>query len=171
MGAGGTTRRKPALGERPITGRMVLVALIGFFGFVTLVNIVMVRAAITTFGGVDTPSSYQAGLAFKAEEAEAAAQAARDWNVSAQIEPTASGSSFSLDVRDAGGRPVTGADIAARLTHPIDERRDIAIRLSEAGAGTYFGRVSADPGHWTLDIEISKNGERLFRSRNRLTVE
>ena len=69
---------------RPITGRMVLAALVAFFGFVMLVNIVMVRAAITTFGGVDTPSSYQAGLAFKAEEAEAAAQAARNWTVEAE---------------------------------------------------------------------------------------
>ena len=53
--------------------------LLGFFGLVIVVNLVMVRAAISTFGGVDTPSSYQAGLAFKAEEAAAAAQNARGW--------------------------------------------------------------------------------------------
>ena len=44
-------------GERRFTGRMALVLLIGFFGFVTVVNIVMIGAAISTFGGVDTPSS------------------------------------------------------------------------------------------------------------------
>ena len=62
---------------RPLTGRAVLAMLLGFFGLVIAVNLVMVRAAISTFGGVDTPSSYQAGLAFKAEEAAVAAQDAR----------------------------------------------------------------------------------------------
>jgi nitrogen fixation protein FixH len=44
---------------------MVLAMLIGFFGLVIAVNLVMVRAALSTFGGVDTPSSYQAGLHFR----------------------------------------------------------------------------------------------------------
>jgi len=156
---------------RPITGRMVLAALVAFFGFVMLVNIVMVRAAITTFGGVDTPSSYQAGLAFKAEEAKAAAQVARNWTVEARIAPTADGNALSFEVRDAAGRPVTGADVVARLAHPIDERRDVPVVVLEAGAGVYSGRVAADPGQWTLDIAIAKGGERLFRSRNRITLE
>ena len=60
--------------------------LVAFFGLVMVVNVVMVKAAISTFGGVDTQSSYQAGLAFKAEEAAAAAQNARDWPVDATLE-------------------------------------------------------------------------------------
>jgi nitrogen fixation protein FixH len=150
---------------------MVLVALVGFFGFVMLVNIVMVHAAITTFGGVDTPSSYQAGLAFRAEEDAALAQAARNWQVDARIAPTAEGAALYFDVRNTAGRPVTGVDVAARLTHPVDQRRDIAVVVSETGAGIYSGRVAADPGQWTLDLEIARAGERLFRSRNRITIE
>lgn len=165
------TRQAPADGGNRITGRMVLFVLIGFFGFVMLVNVVMVHAAITTFGGVDTPSSYQAGLAFRAEEREAAEQAARAWDVTARISPTASGASISILVQDHEGRPVTGADVAARLTHPIDERRDIALAVSELGSGAYAGRGPSEPGRWTLDIEISKGGERLFRSRNRVMIE
>ena len=42
-------------GQKPLTGRSVLFMLIAFFGLVIAVNIVMVRAAISTFGGVDTP--------------------------------------------------------------------------------------------------------------------
>lgn len=166
-----STRQAPENGERRITGRMVLFALIGFFGFVMLVNIVMVHAAITTFGGVDTPSSYQAGLAFRAEELEAAAQAARAWDVTARISPTASDTSIAILVKDHDGRPVAGADVAARLTHPIDERRDVALVVSEEGSGAYSGRGASEPGRWTLDIEISKDGERLFRSRNRVMIE
>lgn len=171
MSPGISSRRPRVRGERQITGRTVLIALIGFFGFVMVVNVVMVRAAITTFGGVDTPSSYRAGLAFKAEEAEAAAQAARDWDVDARIAPTAEGVSVTLEVRDAAGKPVVGADVAARLAHPVDERRDVAVAVSETGPGVYAGRAAAEAGQWTLDVAIARGGERLFRSRNRIAIE
>lgn len=163
--------RNTARGGRQITGRTVLFSLIGFFLFVTLVNVVMIKAAISTFGGVDTPSSYQAGLAFKEDEFEADAQEARGWQVSADIKPIAAGASIAINVLDGAGAPVTGADIAARLAHPIDERRDVAIEMTEIGSGAYSGRGSAESGQWTLDIDISKGGERLFRSRNRVMIK
>ena len=63
-----TDKRAPA---RPLTGRTVLFCLIGFFSVVAGVNAVMIRAAVSTFGGVETSSSYQAGLAFAREAAAA----------------------------------------------------------------------------------------------------
>lgn len=168
----GVSRRSANVGsERRLTGRMVFAMLIGFFGFITVVNIVMIRAAITTFGGVDTPSSYQAGLAFKAEEVAAAAQEARDWNVTARIAPAANGAAVSIDVLDAAGQPIAGAEVVARLAHPIDERKDIVIAVREIGSGNYVGTAPAAPGQWNLDIEVSKRGERLFRSLNRVMIE
>jgi nitrogen fixation protein FixH len=158
-------------GERRFTGRMALVLLIGFFGFVTLVNIVMIRAAVTTFGGVDTPSSYQAGLAFTADEAAAKAQARRDWNVTAEIGSNAQGALISIDVQDGAGQAVTGAEVEAHLAHPIDERKDVILAIREVGSGKYAGRAEAVAGQWKLDIEVSKRGERLFRSQNRVSIE
>ena len=92
--------RIPAVGSandngRPLTGRMVLVLLLAFFGLVTVVNVFMIRAAISTFGGVDTPSSYEAGLNYKAEESVAAAQSARHWDVSASLVPSHSSTPVS----------------------------------------------------------------------------
>ena len=52
----------------------MLIALVVFFGVVAGVNGIMIRAAVTTFGGVETGSSYQAGLAFERELAAAQAQ-------------------------------------------------------------------------------------------------
>jgi nitrogen fixation protein FixH len=59
---------------KEVTGRMVLLCLIGFFFVVVGINAVMVRVAVSTFGGVETDSSYKAGLAF-AKEAQAAHRA------------------------------------------------------------------------------------------------
>src|SRR5262245_30122302 len=71
-------------GEFQVTGRMVLAALLGFFGLVAGVNAAMIYAAVSTFGGVETESSYRAGLAFAREAATVAAQDARHWSVTAK---------------------------------------------------------------------------------------
>lgn len=159
-----------AASDRPLTGRAVLLMLVAFFGLVIAVNVVMVRAAISTFGGVDTPSSYQAGLVFKAEEAAASAQNARGWRVTARLNPSPEAIVATMDIHDAAGLPVAGADVVARLAHPIDERRDVALAVNEIGAGEYRGKGAVASGQWILDIEITKGGERLFRSRNRVVI-
>ena len=51
-----------------------LVRLVTFFAIVAAVNAVMMTAAITTFGGVETGSSYQAGLTFARDNSAVQAQ-------------------------------------------------------------------------------------------------
>jgi len=157
--------------ERQLTGRHVLMMLIGFFGLVFAVNIAMVRAAITTFGGVDTPSSYEAGLQFKAEEARARAQDARDWTVTGHLAPSGDRQVVSVDVRDASGAPVTGIAVAARLMHPIDQRRDVTVVLNQTGPGVFRGSAAVSAGRWRLELVVARNGEQLFRSENRVMVK
>ncbi|HMN87265.1 MAG TPA: FixH family protein [Bauldia sp.] len=167
--------RTPAVsggsGERQLTGRMVLAMLVGFFGLVMVVNVFMIRAAISTFGGVDTPSSYKAGLAYKSEEAAAAAQDARNWKVEARLTHADGSEVVTIDVLDDAGRPVAAAEVSARFAHPVDERRDVVVPLVEIAPGTYSGSGSATAGQWVLDIEVSKAGERLFRSQNRVFLD
>ena len=61
--ADATIPRRP----RELTGRAVLLILLAFFGVVIAVNLIMARYAVSTFAGVETESSYKAGLAFTAE--------------------------------------------------------------------------------------------------------
>ena len=46
-------------GGRPkeVTGRMVLACLLAFFAVVAGVNALMIRAAVSTFGGVETENA------------------------------------------------------------------------------------------------------------------
>lgn len=155
---------------RPLTGRAVLAMLVAFFAVVMVVNVFMMRAAISTFGGVDTPSSYQAGLVFKADEAAARAQAARDWNVTAHLSAIAGGDAIVIDVHDGDGRPVIGADLSVRLVHPIDERQDVDVAMQEIGGGAYRGAAPVELGRRILDIVVARNGETLFRSHNRIVI-
>jgi nitrogen fixation protein FixH len=160
-----------ASGGRELTGRMVLLMLVGFFGLVMVVNVFMMEAAISTFGGVETPSSYKAGLAYKAEEAAAAAQNARNWKVDANLTSAAGGEVVTIDVLDGAGQPVVNAEVSARFAHPIDERNDVIVPLREIAPGTYSGGGAASPGQWILDIAVAKGGERLFRSQNRVILD
>jgi nitrogen fixation protein FixH len=158
--------------QRPfeVTGRFVLVCLVGFFVAVAAVNAVMMRFAVTTFGGVETESSYKAGLAFKAETAASVAQQARSWKVDVRIEPAGEGVVVNLVVRDAAGVVVPHLVAGVSLTHPADRRRDVAMTVSEQSAGVFRAVGQGTAGRRTLVIDLSRNGERVFRSVERVVV-
>lgn len=155
---------------RQLTGRTVLICLILFFAVISIVNGIMIRAAISTFGGLETGSSYQAGLAFRQEAEAARAQDARHWQVRADVRLADGGTLVELDARDASGRPLTGLEATASLHRPTDRRADLAVSMREHGAGHFRGTAGSAPGQWDLVIELSRDGERMFRSRNRVVL-
>ena len=115
---------------RVLTGRAVLIWLLAFFGIVFAINAVLVQAAISTFGGVETLSSYKAGLQFEHEASLAQRQDARHWQINGTLTRDHAGEAV-LDViaRDAQGAPLRGLTADARLAHPADDRLDHAIEI------------------------------------------
>jgi nitrogen fixation protein FixH len=160
--------RDPA--AREITGRTVLFSLLAFFGVVITVNGVMAVAAVSTFGGLETESSYKAGLAFAGEVAAAQAQEARHWRVEASLAPAADGTNIQILARGADGRPLAGLEAAAIVLHPTYQRLDHTIRMAEDSPGHFSGRAALEPGQRDVVIELSRGGERLFRSKTRVVL-
>jgi nitrogen fixation protein FixH len=156
---------------REVTGRMVLFCLIGFFAVVATVNAVMIRYAISTFAGTTTDSSYRAGLAYKSEEAEAAAQTALHWAVDGRIARTAPGEALlTVDVKDDRQAFVPGIEVAAKLVHPLNARFDRDIVLKQLSAGQFRGTTDAEPGQWMLMLDVTRDRSRLYRSVSRLVL-
>ena len=63
-----------AMSAKPVlTGRKVLLLLVGFFSIVFLVNGVMIHLALKTFPGVEDARPYERGLAYDREIAQALA--------------------------------------------------------------------------------------------------
>jgi nitrogen fixation protein FixH len=155
---------------RPITGWTVLAAMVAFFTVVVVVNLVMVRFALTTFGGLEVESSYKAGLAFSRETADARAQDARNWKVDARILPRGEGALIEVAALDSAARPLAGFEVSAKLVHPTDRRRDRVVPLREDIPGIYRGNTEGQPGRWDLVIEIAKDRARLFRSKSRVQL-
>jgi nitrogen fixation protein FixH len=158
------------MAPRPVTGQMVLFCLIGFFGVVAAANAIMIRAAVSTFGGVETASSYQAGLTFSREAAAAQAQDELHWQVKANVRPMADATLIEIDARDAAGLPLAGLDAVARLERPTDRRADQTVELRDHAPGQFRGVTAPATGQWDLVIELSREGERVFRSRNRVVL-
>jgi nitrogen fixation protein FixH len=156
--------------SRELTGRTVLICLLFFFAVVAGVNAVMIRAAVSTFGGVETESSYQAGLAFAGEIAAAEAQDALHWQVEARLSAGDGTTLVELTVKDAGNQPLADVQATGRLAHPTDTRADHVLSFDEDASGKLRGHADAVHGQWILEIELSRAGERLFRSKNRVFV-
>ena len=55
---------------------------------------------------------------------------------------------------------------------PPIKRADRAFTLGERTAGRYSGDASdVAAGIWDLEVEADRGGERLFRSKNRITLD
>jgi nitrogen fixation protein FixH len=161
--------KKARRGE--MTGAKVLIWLVAFFGVVFAVNTVLVRAAISTFGGVETTSSYQAGLKFETDVATAQRQDALHWQVAGKLVRDKAGlAALDVAARDEKGAPLAGLTADARLAHPADERLDHVIPLRPAGAGSFRGSAEAPAGQWDLVIDLYRGEARVFRSRSRVTL-
>ncbi len=164
------TERYAGRAPRKVTGWMVFGCLVAFFGVVAGVNAVLIGFAVSTFGGVETKSSYEAGLAFAREIAAVHAQDARGWQVRAAIRPTADGRRVEIEARDAAGLAV--GNVAARVTlaHPTDRRADRVVDMTLASPGRFVGTAAIGPGQRDLVIELSRDGAQMFRSKSRVIL-
>ena len=169
----GRTRASNPRAPRPreITGRMVFALLLAFFGVVIGANAFLAHEALSTFGGVEIDSPYRAGQLFEREVAMAKAQDAQHWQVDAIVTPAANrGTLLDVVARDAAGAPLVGMTATAVFTRPTDRRLDRAVAVVEDSAGRFRGSVDIAAGQWDLVIELSRDGDRLFRSKNRVVV-
>jgi nitrogen fixation protein FixH len=157
---------------RPFTGWMALAILVGFFGTIFCANAFLVFYAISTFSGEQEASPYEHGLAYDKDIAAARAQEARGWRVSVNALRPQSGAPALIDItmRDADDQPIQGLAVTAALEFPADKKLDRHATVNEAEPGDYRADASMRPGQWDLVIEARRDGERLFRSRNRIVL-
>ena len=165
------SRTKADTQDRELSGWTVLFSLVAFFLVVASVNGIMIAAAVTTFGGVETESSYKAGLAFAREIAAANAQEARHWQVHASVARAGERADVLVTARDADGRPLADVVALVRLSHPTDRRLDQIVDMTADGAGRFRGAAAIAAGQWDLVIDLDRKDDRVFRSRNRVILK
>jgi nitrogen fixation protein FixH len=155
-----------------ISGRTVLFSLLAFFGVVICANVVMATLAISTMPGTEVDSPYLAGIKYNAEISAAREQAGRGWRMASHVERDADGRAIvRVEARDGDGAPLTGLAVTVRLVRATDKRADRIVALTERPGGNYFGETAdVAAGSWDLEFEADRRDQRLFRSKNRVTL-
>lgn len=125
-----------------------------FFGVVIAVNVLMARFAVSTFGGVVVENSYVASQHFNTWLDEAKAEKALGWKA---LFGRDGKDRVAIDLRDAAGKPLTGATVTAVAEHPLGLRHDENLTFREEAPGRY-GAV-LDAGRWRLRLAANLGGK------------
>lgn len=160
----------PRLIPECIEGRHVLLALLGFFGIMFLVNGIFLYYAVGTFNGFETRDAYRTGLNYNARIASDEAQASLGWRPLARYEGEAG--RIVVEVRDTRGRAVAGLSVSGEVRRPATDKEDNTVVLAEVSPGRYEAPISLAAGRWVLSAQAFEGGRSAatFRMKQRLWV-
>lgn len=158
-------------GERVITGRMVLIGLIAFFGVIFAVNGTMLALALKTNTGMVANEPYRKGLKYNERIAAEQRQQALGWKSEITVDAKAKRIVAVLTGRD--GAPLTGLQATAKVGLAVTDREDSSATLSETAPGRYEAAVEiADAGNFIADLEVTDPNDSsqgvVYRARRRL---
>ncbi len=157
-------------GERRLTGRHVLAAMLVFLAVVFAVNAAMIYAALSTYSGVVAAEPYRKGLHYNERILAEERQRQRNWREALRIAPDGW---ITLVITGADGEPIGNLNVEVAIGRPSTNREDVKLRLL-ANAGRYRGQIAPlPPGAWIVGLEARSagaDGEPIFRARQRLWV-
>ncbi len=136
------------------TGRRMAIVMIGFFGVVLAVNLLMAHYAASTFSGTVVDNSYVASQSYNRWLGEARTQAALGWKVVVDVDP-------ARHVQITVGGPdgaLTGAQVRAVARHPLGRIADQPLVFRALGNGRFVATQALLPGRFRLRIHVSSGG-------------
>ncbi|MBB3910465.1 FixH family protein [Sphingomonas desiccabilis] len=140
---------RPAPARR-FTGWHMLAILLGMFGTIIAVNVVMARFAVGTFGGTVVDNSYVASQKFNHWLAEARAQEALGWKLQTRVDE---GRILRITTSSPMG-PLYAATMDAVAIHPLGRAPERKLHFVNAGGGTFASQQPLPEGRWLLRIEV-----------------
>jgi nitrogen fixation protein FixH len=156
--------------ESRLTGKHILLILLGFFALVGVVNAAFVYFAVSTGPGEERGASYEVGLRYNNMLAEERTQNALQWRHQSQI---AQGSRLRVSVTDNAGTPVPHLAVTGTFGRPATNIADRSLVFKEVDAGLYeapLGQIQ--PGSWVLSFVAEKArpgaGSSTYRVKERL---
>lgn len=142
---------KSEMKQGSFTGRHMTGILVSFFGVVILVNFLMARFAVATFGGAVVDNSYVASQKFNGWLADARKQDALGWAVVTRLD-----AARRVHVSVSKSRePIADAALSATLSHPLGQAAERRFNFEETTAGEFVSRQPVPIGRWTLHLRFS----------------
>jgi nitrogen fixation protein FixH len=78
---------------------------------------------------------------------------------------------LTATVKDKAGQALAGLDASLHFISPVSRKLDQTVAATAIADGVYSGAALLSHGRWDVEIDLKRGDERLFRSRNSLTVE
>lgn len=156
---------------RPITGRMVLIWALSFFGIILAANALLVFFALDTWPGLSTDKAYEEGLAYNRTLEAANRQANMGWTSAVVFDGALQSGAVRVRLNGPDGSPVSGVTVRVTLRRPVVEGFDVSASLNEAAPGVYAAPVQLPkPGRWHAAVEARRGQDIVYRMRHELMV-
>lgn len=153
MGEAGTER----------SGRWIPWMFVLFFAVIFAVNGTMVWYALESWTGLDDANYYNDGVTYDRNLAAERREETLGWTSDLRATRVDDATrEFVLSVTDKEGKPVSDAEIGARLRRPTQAALDTLLTFKPIGPGQYRARVALPaPGLWEAHIRVVR-GKALF---------
>lgn len=136
---------------RPFTGRHAAIMIVSFFAVIIIVNLVMARFAISTFGGTVVDNSYVASQQYDQWLSQAEAGERLGWQVGSELDATRH---VIVRVADRSGAALANANISLHAHHVLGWNGDIRLQFAATGAGQYRSTAPLPAGRWQSVVTI-----------------
>ena len=137
------------------TGKHMALVMVGFFGVVVGVNMLLASFAVSTFSGVVVENSYVASQGFNKLLGAAKADQALGWKLELA---RGTGGAVRFTLRDASGALLQGAEVHAQADHPLGAKRPpVMLTTKEIAPGVYEALLAG--GRWHVAVEVRSGGQ------------
>jgi nitrogen fixation protein FixH len=159
--------------ENPLTGRHVLLMMLGFFGIILAANGAFLYFAVTSFSGIDTENAYVKGLAYNRTLEAAEAQRALGWTLALDQARLSDGrQALSLSIRSRAGAALDGLNVVGEMRRPARQDLDRRVVFTPVGEGRYDAEVALPlTGRWDLSLRASARDGAVFVMEQRLWLK
>lgn len=130
--------------------------LVTFFGIVILVNFIMARAAVSTFGGTVVDNSYVASQKFNGWLADDRRQRMLGWVVTTTLAPDRH---IEIGVETSGDGP-TPSRLVATLRHPLGRSPERRLEFVSAGHDRLRSTLPVPEGRWIVHFSLRSGQQR-----------
>jgi nitrogen fixation protein FixH len=140
--------------EPRLTGKHILLILLGFFALIGAANAVFIYIAVSSRPGEERGASYEIGLRYNNILSEERSQNALQWRHQTQIYK---GDRLRVAVTTSAGAPVAGLAVTGNFGRPASDNADRSLVFKEVDAGVYeavLGQIGT--GSWVMSFTAEK---------------